>query len=139
MRASDIRGMTREEAELEFVIISQKMDGFGDEYYPAKVSTVNVYYGSNQVSRYQPYRHIISVGQFCQLGNFFFQFATVPDIHHYIEFHHVSSSPNLIDRFLSDKNHVTDIELASVLEVLMCTRTLEGDVLESIAISEMPR
>ena len=72
MRASDIRGMTREEAELEFVIISQKMDGFGDEYYPAKVSTVNVYYGSNQVSRYQPYRHIISVGQFCQLGNFFF-------------------------------------------------------------------
>lgn len=30
------RGMTREEAELEFVIITQKMDGFGDEYYPAK-------------------------------------------------------------------------------------------------------
>ena len=48
MCVSDIRGMTREEAELEFVIITQKMDGFGDEYYPAKVSTVNVYFGSNQ-------------------------------------------------------------------------------------------
>ena len=30
--------MTSEEAELEFVIIAQKLDGYGDEYYPAKVS-----------------------------------------------------------------------------------------------------
>ena len=52
MCVSDISGMTREEAELEFVIITQKMDGFGDEYYPAKVSTVNVYFGSNQISHY---------------------------------------------------------------------------------------
>lgn len=87
MCVSDIRGMTREEAELEFVIITQKMDGFGDEYYPAKVSTVNVYFGSDQISHYELYSHIISVGQFCLLGIFFFfQFATIPDIHHYIEF-----------------------------------------------------
>lgn len=30
------RGMTSEEAALEFVIIAQKLDGYGDEYYPAK-------------------------------------------------------------------------------------------------------
>lgn len=30
------RGMTTEEAQLEFVITTQKLDGYGDEYYPAK-------------------------------------------------------------------------------------------------------
>ena len=30
--------MTSEDAELEFVITTQQLDGYGDEYYPAKVS-----------------------------------------------------------------------------------------------------
>ena len=31
------RGMAREEAKLKYVTITQKLDGFGDEYHPAKV------------------------------------------------------------------------------------------------------
>jgi len=31
------RGMTSEEAKLKFITITQKLDGFGDEYHPAKV------------------------------------------------------------------------------------------------------
>ena len=30
--------MSSEEAQLEFVIITQQLEGYGDEYYPAKVS-----------------------------------------------------------------------------------------------------
>ena len=33
------RGLTSEEAQLEYVIITQKMEGYGDEYYPAKVTS----------------------------------------------------------------------------------------------------
>ena len=31
------RGMTSEEAKLKYITITQKLDGFGDEYHPAKV------------------------------------------------------------------------------------------------------
>ena len=32
-----VRGMAREEAKLKYITITQKLDGFGDEYHPAKV------------------------------------------------------------------------------------------------------
>lgn len=38
LNISYFRGMTTEEAQLEFVITTQKLDAYGDEYYPAKVS-----------------------------------------------------------------------------------------------------
>ena len=31
------RGMTSDEAKLKYITITQKLDGFGDEYHPAKV------------------------------------------------------------------------------------------------------
>lgn len=34
-----IRGLTREEAQLEYILIAQQLEGYGDEYYPAKVSS----------------------------------------------------------------------------------------------------
>lgn len=34
--------MTSEEAQLEFVIITQTLEGYGDKYYPAKVSDFTI-------------------------------------------------------------------------------------------------
>ena len=35
-----VRGMASEEAKLQYVTITQKLVGYGDEYYPAKVDTI---------------------------------------------------------------------------------------------------
>lgn len=33
----NFRGLTSEEAQLQYILITQQLEGYGDEYYPAKV------------------------------------------------------------------------------------------------------
>jgi len=39
----NFRGLTSEEAQLEYILITQKLEGYGDEYYPAKVCSHKQY------------------------------------------------------------------------------------------------
>lgn len=39
----NFRGLTSEEAQLEYILITQQLEGYGDEYYPAKVCCYKKY------------------------------------------------------------------------------------------------